>query len=61
MLKLRIKVTGEDKTYSERHLMDDDFEVSKSNLTLVAMVKQACDNSHIDEKEDVIVYSQSDW
>ena len=61
MIRLKIKVSGEDKTYTQDFLLEDDFVIAKTNTILQQMVQKACDESIIEMIDDVIVRASFDW
>ena len=55
MIKLRIKIKNDDKTFTKTEYLEDGFNVSKNDAKLIAIVEAACKDSHIEDIEDVKV------
>jgi len=61
MIKLTIRIKAETQSYTETHLLPEEFEVAKSNEKLYDMVKKACDTSKLETIQDVVVTARFEW
>ena len=61
MIRVRIKIKNEDKIFTKNEYLEDGFSVCKSNPKLIAIVEKACEESHIEDIEEVKVTSYFEW
>ncbi|MFA6201350.1 MAG: hypothetical protein WC679_13195 [Bacteroidales bacterium] len=61
MNRIKIKVKSDATTYSHTEYVSDEYAICKSNPDLVALVQKVCDQSHIEDIQDVIVTSSCEW
>jgi hypothetical protein len=61
MLKLKIKIKHENRSFSKDEFVDDDFSVSKSNPVLQLMVGDTIKESGLSSPEEVRVFVSFDW
>lgn len=61
MIKLRIKIKSDATTFSKLEFLNDDYVVSKQNNDLQNLVQKACDDSHIEDIQDVSVTAIFEW
>jgi len=58
---LKIKIKAEGKTYTEEHLLNDDYVIAKNSEKLQKLVQKAIDSSRIEAVEDVITTVKIEW
>lgn len=61
MLKLKIKIKHENRSFSKDEFVDDDFSVSKSNPVLQLMVGDTIKESGLSSPEEIRVFVSFDW
>lgn len=61
MIKIRIKIKSDTTTFNYIIYKNDDFNMSKSNPELLALVEETCLNSHLQDIQEVRVFSDTEW
>lgn len=61
MIILTIRIKGEDTTFAKKEFLADNFDTSKGNPKMVALVEDVVKESQIESPETVIVISRSEW
>ena len=61
MIKIRIKIKNEAKTFSTIEFKNDDFIISKENPALEALVTKACKESGFPQLDEVKVFADFEW
>ena len=61
MIKLKVRIKAENKGYSQEETLEDNFNVSKTNPKLEALVQKIVDDSKLQNIEDVIVTAKFEW
>lgn len=61
MLIVTIKVKGEATTFTKKDFVADDYNTSKGNPKMVALVEEVVKESQISEIDDVIVTTRVEW
>lgn len=61
MITLRIKIKSDTQTFTQVHFLPEEYIVSKQNNDLQALVQKACEDSHIEDIQDVKVTASFEW
>lgn len=62
MIKVKIKIKStEAKKYEDILFLDDNYVISKQNAELQAKVQKVCEDSHIEDIQDVNVTAYFEW
>jgi uncharacterized protein YktB (UPF0637 family) len=61
MISLKVKIESNGNTFNFRHELPDGFVISKDNPEMQRLVQKDCDDSHLEEIEDVSVYAKFVW
>ena len=61
MIKLRVKVVADATTYTHLEFLPDNYNVAKENLDLQKLVEKVCNDSHIEDIQDVKVTASFEW
>ena len=61
MTKLRIKIKNDTTTFNHHVFVEDTYNISKENLELQKLIERTCKDSHIDDIQEVKVFSETEW
>lgn len=61
MIKLRIRIKSDDRTYTQNCFLQDDFMISKNNEQLYAIVDKATKDSGFQVINEVKITSSFEW
>jgi hypothetical protein len=60
-MRIRIKIKGDTKKHEETLFVPDEYNFSKENKALKASVEKACDESGIEDMQEVKLFADFEW
>ena len=61
MIKIRIKIKSDNKTYTHNEFVHDDYVISKTNPEFEHLVDRVCKDAKLDPVEDVKITATFEW
>jgi hypothetical protein len=61
MIKLKIKILSENKTFSKTEIVPEEFIISKANSAFESMVDSAVKESGLKDPEEVRITASFEW
>lgn len=62
MIVINVKIKADGRSYTKQEfIQDDNYNISKTNEDLRRRVEKACEESHIDDIQQVLMTAKMEW